>query len=286
MKKHNFFTAFAVVLMTVWSCQKGDTSETQLSDLSLSESVAVVASIDEVEGLIDENIFYADSFLDFSETTGKGGHHDRSGFFANCTTFEIATVDNTVTITIGFEESCTDRDGNNLSGTIILVRTKETGNYDASITFTDLTVNGYVINGTKTYTKIAENNNGNPEVSGSVDISVTTDAGVITKTGSRTLEVTVGSDTDTYLDDEITITGSSTYTSADGIVIHTEITPSLVKPAGCKYIAQGTKQFTNDGAVSVLDYGDGTCDNSATLTAPDGTVTEIELRRGRHHHHD
>tara|TARA_R110002051_G_scaffold65839_3_gene119488 strand:- start:49 stop:912 length:864 start_codon:yes stop_codon:yes gene_type:complete len=287
MKKLKFYAANAVIVMTVWSCQKGDSSESQMSELSVSESVEVVASVDEVEELIDQNIFYADSFLDFSGLTGKGDYHDRSGFFTTCSNFEVVTLENSVTVTISFDEGCTDCYGNEVSGTITLMRAKENDTYNSSITFSDLTINGYVINGAKTYTRVLENSNGNPEITGTVDITVVTDSGIITKTGNKSVEVTAGNDTDSYLDDEITITGSSTYTSADGVVISAEITTPLVKLAECKYISQGVKEFTNDGTVSVLDYGDGACDNIAIITDSDGVVIEIELRRGRKNkHHD
>lgn len=281
MKKLNFLAVLAVVLVTVWSCQKTDSTDTQFSDLSAAEAVAAVASVDEVEGIIDDNIFYADSYIDFSGITGKGGHYDRSGFFSDCTTIEALITPNSTSVTITFEEGCTDRHGNEVSGTLTLERAAEDGNYSSMVTFADFTINGYVVNGTKAYSKVVENSNGNPERTSIVDITIDTDAGTFTKTGTRTREVTAGSDTDTYKDDEVTFTGSSAYTSADGVVISTEITTPLVRPAECKYIAQGIIQYSNDGAISTLDYGDGTCDKLATLTAADGTITEIKLRRGR-----
>ena len=284
MKKSNFFAVLAVVLVTVWSCQKTDSTDAQFSDLSAAEAVAVVASVDEVEGIIDDNIFYADGYIDFSGISGKGGHYDRSGFFTDCSTIEALITPNTFSVTITFEEGCTDRHGNEVSGTITLERAAEAGNYSSMVKFMDFTINGYVINGTKSYSKVVENSNGNPERTGTIDITIDTDAGTFTKTGTRTREVTAGSDTDTYKDDEVTFTGFSTYTSADGVVISTEITTPLVKPAECKYIALGIKQYTKDGAIATLDYGDGTCDKFATLTAADGTVTEIKLRKGRKDH--
>ncbi|SMC35456.1 hypothetical protein [Cellulophaga tyrosinoxydans] len=281
MKKINFFAGLAFILLSAWSCQKGETTDTPFNELSTTESLALVASVDEVDAIIDDNIFYSDDFFNESDFTGKGNHYDRSGYFSDCAFFEITSNENTVTVIISFEEGCKDRRGNELSGTITMTRTKESGNYEASVAFTDFTINGYIVNGSKTYSKIIENSNGNPERTITINITVETDGGTITKTGTRTREVTAGGDTDTYQDDEITITGSGSYTSADGIVITAEITTPLVRPAGCKFIAQGVKQYTNAGVISVLDYGDGTCDNLATLTAADGSVTEIELRRGR-----
>jgi len=281
MKKINFFTALVFSLMTLWSCQKSDSSEIQMSQLNVSESVAVVASVDEVEELMDQHIYYTDSFFDFSGLTGKGYASNGSGFFTPCTTIELVTIENSATVTIGFKEGCTDAYGNEVSGTITLVRSIANDGYNFNVTFTEVSINGYVINGTKTYTRIAANSNGNPEITSTVAMTVLTDAGIITKTGNKAIEVSAGNDTETYLDDEIPIRGASTYTAVDGTVISAEITRPLVKLASCRFISEGVKQLNINGAVSVLDYGDGTCDNKAIVTDSEGVITEIELRKGR-----
>lgn len=281
MKKINFFAALVFSLMTLWSCQKSDSSESQMSQLNVSESVAVVASVDEVEELMDQHIYYTDNFFDFSGLTGKGYTSNGSGFFTPCTTFELVTIENSMTVTIRFKDGCTDAYGNEVSGTITLVRSIANDGYNFTVTFTEVSINGHVINGTKTYTRIAANSNGNPEITSTVAMTVLTDAGIITKTGNKAIEVTAGNDTETYLDDEITIRGASTYTAVDGTVISAEITTPLVKLASCRFISEGVKQLNINGAVSVLNYGDGTCDNKAIVTDSEGVITEIELRKGR-----
>lgn len=281
MKSIRILSVIASASLLIWSCQK-DGDHLNVEEQDITTSVELAASVDEVDGLLEESTFYANSYLDYNGPTSKGKDcHDRSGFFPECTTLEAETVENTITITIAFTEGCTDRHGNALSGTITLVKTSMEGSGEASITFTDLTINGYVVNGTKSFSYTSANENGNPEMSGTIDITVETEAGSISKVGNKTVEVTAGGDTDTYEDDEITITGSATYTGKEGNVFSMEITSPLVKPAGCKYIAEGIKQFERAGSISTLDYGDGTCDKVAILTKADGTVIEISLRRGK-----
>tara|TARA_R110002167_G_scaffold134051_7_gene319401 strand:- start:20694 stop:21548 length:855 start_codon:yes stop_codon:yes gene_type:complete len=284
MKSTKILFVIAAATLTLWSCEKGQDIPNE-ENMSVAASVELSASVDEVEGLMEEIIFYAVNFIEIDGLAGKGCH-DRSGFFPECATLEAETVEDTITINIGFAEGCTDRHGNALSGTITLVKTgnKESGN--ATITFTDLTINGYVVNGTKSLAYTKDNANGNPEMSGMVDISVMTEAGTISKEGNRMIEVTAGGDTETYEDDEVTITGSFTYTGVNGGVFTIVIDPALVKPAGCKYIAQGVKTFNRDGMIATLDYGDGTCDKVATLTDAEGVVTEINIRHGRRKFHD
>ncbi|WP_303316786.1 hypothetical protein Q4Q34_08250 [Flavivirga abyssicola] len=298
MKKNKFMIAMAIATLTLFfmSCNKDEsvTEDTLVSD-STSELVALEASIESVESVADSYSLYAMSSLEFESNiaTGKSSSekfpprkncHDRSGFFPDCTVFEEETLDNTVTITVSFPEDCVDRNGDVISGTIIIVKSTSDIDKTRTVTFTNFTINGHVINGTKTHEFIAANGDGNPQISGSVDISVETDEGTVTKVGTRLVVITSGGDTDTHKDDEKTVTGSHTFTNAEGNAKVVEITIPLVKPAACKYIVQGVKTYTVNGETSSLDYGDGTCDNIGTLTEVDGTVTEIELKRKRRKH--
>lgn len=147
--------------------------------------------------------------------------------------------------------------------------------------FTDFSVNGYVINGTRQYEHLDENENGNPQMSGETNLIIETEEETITKTGSRLVEVTAGSDTDSYEDNEWTITGSHELIKADGSVFEMKIILPFVKPEGCGYIAFGVKEISKSGELSTLNYGDGTCDAIATWTAANGTITEIEIKRTR-----
>ncbi|AUP79627.1 hypothetical protein [Flavivirga eckloniae] len=297
MKKNKFMVAIATAALTLFftSCNKDESvTDDALETGNVPELVALETSIEAVESTADSYSLYAMSSLDFeSTTTGKSDSeklppekrcHDRSGFFPDCTEFSKEVTDNTITITVSFPENCIDRNGDVISGTITIVKSISDTDRTRTATFTDFTINGHVINGTKTHEFTAANNDGNPQISGSVDISVETDEGTVTKVGTRLVVITSGGDTHTHADDEKTITGSHTFTDAEGNTRSVEITTPLVKPAACKYIVEGVKTYTKNGETSSLDYGDGTCDNVGTLTEADGTVTEIELKRKRRKH--
>ncbi|KAA3600095.1 MAG: hypothetical protein DWQ06_09865 [Calditrichaeota bacterium] len=52
----------------------------------------------------------------------------------------------------------------------------------------------------------------------------------------------------------------------------------IIKDANCDYPVSGTIQFLKDGVViATIDYGDGTCDELATKTFPDGTVETFSI---------
>lgn len=258
------------------------------NDLNSTGTVSVEAevAIEETEAVLDDIALYSESAYGISTskssstlTSKSDDKRGYSGFFRECSDIVIEITDTLIITTITFNGECEDNDGNVITGTITKVREIGDGIKTKTLTFTDLSVNGYLVNGTKQYTFTAENDNGNPEMTGTANITVETEDGTYTKEGNRTVEITAGGDTYTCYDDEKTITGSFTYTNAEGSTFTMEITTNLVKPAACKYIALGVKTYTTPEGTITLDYGDGTCDNVATKTAADGTVTEIELRK-------
>lgn len=267
-----------------------DNEESSQDNLTPSGTISVESevSIEETEEVIDNIVLYSESVYGITskttESTSKEeGKRGRSGFFKDCADITVEETETAVTTTIVFSGECEDFDGNVITGTITKVREKTDNSRSKTITLTDVTINGRVVNGTKTYTFVQENNNGNPEMNGSVDITVVTEDGTTAKAGSRTVEITAGGDTDSWMDDEKTITGSCTYTNAEGTVFSATITTALVKPAKCRYIASGVKEYNKDGEITTIDFGDGTCDNLATKTLPDGTTKEITLRKKRKH---
>lgn len=272
------------------ACEK-DSMNTDDLGLLEGDSIAAEAIIEETESVLDDIVMYSESAFGVESTTSKSStskdsgfdKRGRSGFFKECADIVIEETDSTITKTISFTGECEDRNGNIISGTITKVKTISDDNKEKTVTIDSLSINGYIVNGTKTYTYVASNQNGNPEMTGAVDISVETENGTKTKVGSRTVEITAGGDTDTWQDDEKTITGSFVYTNANEETFSVEITTALVKAAGCRYIGSGIKTYTKNQETTVLDYGDGTCDKVATKTAPDGTVTEVRLGKKRKH---
>ncbi len=109
------------------------------------------------------------------------------------------------------------------------------------------------------------------------------DGTVIDCTGEKTRTWVEGLETPFYHgDDVMEITGYANCEDSDGNVYRKEITEKLVKTGVCRFIVSGEVTLTSNGEVfATIDYGDGTCDNVATLTTSEGTKEFMIGRRVR-----
>jgi len=103
---------------------------------------------------------------------------------------------------------------------------------------------------------------------------------VISKEVNRTRTFFEGEETRWDTRDDIWyIDGIATGVNRKGIPFSREITSSLWKEIGCRFITKGTVLISAEGRPDViLDYGDGTCDPEVTVTVGDESRT-INLRR-------
>ena len=95
---------------------------------------------------------------------------------------------------------------------------------------------------------------------------------------SRVREWIKGDDTPFLaLDDEFSITGTSSGTNSNQVAYTTEITSDLIKARSCRWIKQGTISIIKGNKNIVLDYGDGTCDNDMTISV-NGDVRTVKIK--------
>ena len=183
--------------------QESTSLETTVNAVNLE--VAVEESLNVLDDIsMYSSYFYGINDLQFSkDDDGWRGH---SGFFRECSDFSIVKEGNTLTITIVFNGECEDENGNVITGTIVKVESYDEGSSENSLTVTDLSINGYLINGSETYSHTRSNENGNPQKEGSFDLTVVTEEGTVSKAGNRKVEITEGADTATWVDNVKTIT--------------------------------------------------------------------------------
>ncbi|MFW5821666.1 MAG: hypothetical protein ACOCWA_10265, partial [Bacteroidota bacterium] len=75
-----------------------------------------------------------------------------------------------------------------------------------------------------------------------------------------------------HSDDVILITGYVNYEAANGATFSKTIIYPLVKTGACRFMVEGIVSFTLNGEdFAELDYGDGTCDDVATITKDNET---------------
>jgi len=194
----------------------------------------------------------------------------------------IITIDTTsspksVTVDYG-SSNCTCNDGKTRRGKII---TTFTGQYIAPgtiITHTpvDYYVNDVKFEGTKTVQNMGTNANGQPYFNVQIDGTATLETGeVVDYTSTRVRTWTTGFNTLlNRFDDEYDITGTceGSFSSGEGYSGNTT-SPIHIK-VGCGFPVSGTLDITPTGKpVRQINYGDGTCDYSFTVTVSGYTFT-------------
>lgn len=273
--KARIFSLFIAIGIIAVSCNKDEnaTSGKEITKEEIATENKIDNSIDDVDTVVEEG------YLMQSNAGGKILNSSR--FFSDCATITSALSGNTWSVTIDFGTTgCELSNGNILKGKIILSFTND---FQAmtkviSYTFENFYHNDISLNGNKTFTRIRANANGHPESRFEMNMTLTLGNGdVFTRTGLRVREWTEGYDTPGIKADDVhLITGNWTTTSPNGTRTAT-ITVPLKKLGSCHYIVEGVVVFTRDGSEAILDYGNGDCDNQATLTIDGGTVTTITL---------
>ena len=113
------------------------------------------------------------------------------------------------------------------------------------------------------------------------DLTITfADSTVIYRTSERTRTLVDGFETlFRHSDDVIMIEGFVDYETSNGKTFSKTIINPLTKTGACRFITEGTVSFTLNGEnFAELDYGDGSCDDVATITK-DGETRQITIGR-------
>lgn len=260
----------AVALCNVSSCKKDSVKETDEDTTYASEQAQLEKTFDDVEDITDRAATGAD--MSNMRVTGS------------CATITHDSISTPHKLIVNFGPTdCLCGDGVYRRGKIILTyngRYRDSG-YVHTITFDSFFVNSNQVKGTKTVTNMGRNSSGQPYYAISVNGSLVLDKGAGTRNwvSTRTRTWTKGYSTVLRSDDEYEVTGSGTVTRVDGSTFTARITSALVWAVSCDWISKGTVEITlASGKIRTLDYGSGTCDATATVSAGGKSYT-IVLRR-------
>lgn len=179
-------------------------------------------------------------------------------------------------LTLDFGEGCEDRRGNIRTGKIIITyngRYFETGSV-TTITLEDYTINGLAVEGTRTVTNITAN-----EVP---TWNITLTGGKVTyedgTTATREVNrVRVWERATLPQNDRVIITGSASGSTRRDVNYTSVITEELVFERSCRFgrrgkiPVSGKKVITTDNNVITINYGEGECDRSFTVSYGDET---------------
>lgn len=211
-----------------------------------------------------------------------------------CASVTITPTDSTKfpkTITLDFDAvpGCISPDGRVRTGKIITTLSDRWRNPNATmvVRLQNYTVNGMAVEGKKTILNNGRNAAGNLSYTTTVDSASITDTNgkKATWQAVRTMEWILGESTTWHtngvngiLDDVYLITGSASGVNRNNVAYTATIVDALRKELSCKWLVSGKIELTPANMRKrAIDYGTGTCDNTATVTVGTQTHT-ITLR--------
>ncbi len=274
MKKLKLALPFLVgMIFLLASCSKDKTTDTSFT--AVQDDAYAESTFDNVTSLTNEA--YSLSTDKFKSTEGRV-------FLSNCAAVSLDTTAFPRVLTIDFgDTNCLGKDGRYRRGKILV---SFTGRYYRPGTIITTTFDNFYVNDNQIEgTKVVANNGFNDQKHLSWTISVNgiitlaDGNGTISWKSQRTREWTEGLSTPhNRWDDVFLITGKASGQRANGLRWTREITNALEVKLACRFIVSGTVQIKPEGKpMRTLDFGDGECDNLATVTV-DGKTYTIHLR--------
>ena len=271
------FMALTVFTLVIFGCSNNEAVEIEALEQEQDLSEVVLSSeIDETTEAID------DITLDVFETQQNSEFNRNPPNFnvPECVTVTIVIEQHFREITIDFgTEGCLIR-GNILKGKIIMSYEviPEAQQIFITKTFEDFYFNNKNILGSKTILKELSNENGNPQFTKTVDITVIWPNGAeASRVGTKIREWVEGHGSGVWSDNVFEITGNWTSTFRIGNSHSYEVVIPLRREVICYYFVSGSVDIERTNFSGVFDYGEGDCDNLATFTNDNGNVREIIL---------
>ncbi len=176
------------------------------------------------------------------------------------------------TITLDYGDGIELANGRIIAGVIVIVQTDSrlVNGATRTVTFQDFSVDGVAITGTIVKTFLIDEQ----KVTIVRDLTFTLEDGTTIDRYAEYERVwAAGMDTPLDPSDDIfEITGNVNCEDSDGNTYRREITNRLIKKGGCRWIVAGeVALYKNDVQFATINYGDGECDNIATMSTADGT---------------
>ncbi|MGF7138084.1 hypothetical protein [Roseimarinus sediminis] len=296
--KTTHFILLALLTLGLMSCNES----TSLLDSNDQEDMVLKSAEIAVNDLLTEGVYeeacYEAEFFASSERLlrqlaryNKGNHllHGKQIARYNEQLMPDVSIDTAATgypivITIDYGDSTTLHNGRIISGvvSIELSAPRSTNGATRLVTYTACVIDSVAIDGTTRQVFNGDNENSRTMSSESDITFVLPDGTIMHRSGIQLRNWLEGINTPMeHADDLIEITGSVQMQVEGGSTWLKVIKEPLLRTGECRYYVQGLVSFSeNDTVLATLNFGDGSCDNIATLTS-NGETIEIELQ-GRH----
>lgn len=259
-----------LVLGALISCDD-DTGEVEdsvtLSNTELRLAVQVDATEDQSFAIVEN------AYVETEEVTRAS----LSSFFSSCAIITV-TPNGTggASIVVDFGIGCTLQNGAEAAGKVLLsYNAIQNNSRMITYTYEDFTYNDTAVSGGGTVIRQLENSNGNPQSFLSADVAFYFPAEdvVATRTLSRIREWIEGVGSGTWTDNAFLVTGNWNTSFSSGFNREGIVLTALRREASCPNFVSGTVGIIQNNINGVLDFGDGNCDATATVTVGGQTYT-------------
>lgn len=183
------------------------------------------------------------------------------------------------TITIDYAGGCMDWHNRLRTGKIFIHLTDSFMNENAvrTVTFENFTINGIGVTGSRITTNNGLNDSNQPIFTRVVDTDVTFNGATYQRNFTQSLTWLSGFDTPACYDNIWSVSGSGVVVRPNGLSIARATSSPLIIDFSCPHITQGSIEIYSLQGTWTIDYGDGNCDNDATVTRPNGVIVYVEL---------
>jgi hypothetical protein len=300
MKNRIVLGCLLVLFFGFQACQKSANTTDSVSSLStnLKAAVADVATTNAtVTSSVDVQSVSVEKFDGSTPAYRFDGGRPDEGFGApglpggfGPVKFGVPHIDSCVNVTVSsssypreividYGTGCTDRMGHTRKGKIVIDISDTITNAGATqtLTYQDFYVDSIKIELTESLKNLGKNSAGNWVIEKKSDRTITRNMDKSVESSVESDEWISGFETTDRTDDIFYESGSGSITINDTATFSKNIAKPLLVDRSCEYIKSGIVVLTKNSNTVTIDYGDGTCDNKATVTI-NGTTEEIELR--------
>lgn len=266
-----------VLALTFTGCTESDTTDVVSQDQGMTE-VVQSSEMDEASAALEDFII---EMYENQESAEARGFSSSKMTMPDCVTVTVVAELGFREITVDFGlDGCLIR-GHLYRGQIVITYERDVDAMQVSL--------GYVLNdfyfdnkniiGSNSILKQFENDNGNPQFTHTVDLTVVWPNGAqASREGQKVREWIEGHGSGVFSDNVFEVTGYWNATFVNGNTHNYEVIIPLRREVTCYYFVSGSIDVQRTFFGGVLDYGDGACDNQATFTFNDGTEISVVLR--------
>jgi len=298
MKNKLILGSLVFAVLGIQSCQKSNNADSNGGNLSANLSAAVAEVVTAKATELSSEDVQSVSVEKFNGMTSafpvdgfKSGPGGLFGFgpvkfgiphIDNCATVTVSSSTFPKEITIDYGTACADKRGHIKQGKIIIDLSDTITNAGAvqTITYQNFFIDSMQVQFSASLKNLGQNTSGHWVIEKKSDKTFTKNGEKVVESNSESDEWVNGFGTTDKSDDVFYESGSGSITVNDTAKFSRTITKPLTIDRSCEFITSGTVELTRNGNTVTIDYGDGTCDNKATVTT-NGTTEDIELRGGQ-----